>query len=216
MSAEATMSEEVKKEETTLSPTNLWMICTETIGRQPSPLLLDGPAPCVLERPASPIFGMDNGVNQQPSDTIAKLSMDYKKCGFMSTIQVQMVGMEACLPKREHPGSFVDYISIYANLDRPLTLLPGRRARIPLGFTCIPPIGTTIRVESLYNLALQFGVSVLAAEIVILPDVASRSESSIVLFNSDATESFYVNHGDKVGHMILEQHAVCPVLPVKK
>ena len=86
--------------------------------------------------------------------------------------------------------------------DRPnKILIPPRATRaIPTGLIIVPPVGYSIFLSSRSGMARDRSIFVPNAPAIIDPDY--RGELTVLLYNG-GIESHYVQHGDRVGQMIL-------------
>ena len=119
----------------------------------------------------------------------------------MTMLYVKKLFPEAKLPVRATPGS-AGY-DLAASDGK--TILPGGRDLIATGLSIKIPQGTYGRIAPRSGLAVRCGIQVGAGVI----DSDYTGEIKIVLFNSDPTNSFVINPGDRIAQLILEK-IECP------
>ena len=86
---------------------------------------------------------------------------------------------------------------------RPIYLRPGRRDKVPLGFSLEIPAGYEVQLRPRSGLALRNGLMMVNAPGTI--DSSYRGEVCAILYNS-GDEDFVVERGDRIAQMVL-----CPV-----
>ena len=86
-----------------------------------------------------------------------------------------------------------------------LTLGPGERAVVPTGTSIALPEGFVGYVMPRSGLAAKYGISLVNAPGVI--DAGYRGEIKVVLINTDATESFSVQPGDRIAQLVVSPMA---------
>lgn len=89
---------------------------------------------------------------------------------------------------------------VRAFLKEPVTILPGKRALIPLGLRVALPPGYEVDVRPRSGLALKHGITVLNSPGTLDSDY--RDENSVLLINH-GEEPFVVNPGDRIGQWVL-------------
>ena len=113
---------------------------------------------------------------------------------------VKRLRPEAVLPRFAHPDdSGMDVCACEARV-----LLPGERAKIPLGLAFQPPPGTEIQLRPRSGLAIRHGISMVNTPATI--DEGYRGEVCAILINHGA-EPFRVEVGMRVAQIV-----VCPIL----
>lgn len=115
-------------------------------------------------------------------------------------IQVKNMGQNA-LPAYATPLSAG--MDLRANLDEPVTLLPGQRALVPTGLQIALPEGYEAQVRPRSGLALKHGVTVLNSPGTI--DADYRGEVRVLLVNL-GQEPFVVDHGERIAQMVVARH----------
>lgn len=94
-------------------------------------------------------------------------------------------------------------MDLRANLEEPITLEPLQRAMIPTGLFIELEEGYEVQVRPRSGLAAKSGVTVLNSPGTI--DADYRGEIKVILVNL-SSQSFVVNHGDRVAQMIIARH----------
>ena len=115
-------------------------------------------------------------------------------------LRVRRVRPDAVLPRFAHPDD--SGMDVCACEDR--VLLPGERAKIPLGIAFAPPPGTEIQLRPRSGLAIRDGISMVNTPATI--DEGSRGEVCAILINH-GSEPFHVEKGMRVAQAVL-----CPIL----
>jgi len=90
---------------------------------------------------------------------------------------------------------------IRANIDEPIELKPGNRTLIKTGLYFQIPLGYELQVRSRSGLALKNGVMVLNSPGTV--DSGYRGEVGVILYNTDNSESFAVNNGDRIAQGVI-------------
>ena len=90
---------------------------------------------------------------------------------------------------------------IRANIDEPIELKPGNRTLIKTGLYFQIPLGYELQVRSRSGLALKNGVMVLNSPGTV--DSGYRGEIGVILYNTDNSESFVVNSGDRIAQGVI-------------
>ena len=126
-------------------------------------------------------------------------------------LRVQLLHPDAVLPSRQHPGDAgVDLVAVEA-----ATLAAGGgRATISTGLAVEVPTGWAGLVCPRSGLAARHGIGVVNGPGVI--DAGYRGEVCVVLYNSDPTESFRINVGDRVAQLVLTPVALGEVVEVQQ
>lgn len=94
-------------------------------------------------------------------------------------------------------------MDLRANLEEPITLEPLQRAMIPTGLFIELEEGYEAQVRPRSGLAAKSGVTVLNSPGTI--DADYRGEIKVILVNL-SSQTFVVNHGDRVAQMIIARH----------
>ncbi|HMQ75092.1 MAG TPA: dUTP diphosphatase [Flavobacteriales bacterium] len=94
-------------------------------------------------------------------------------------------------------------LDLRANLDAPITLVPGQRALIPTGLYLELPEGTEAQVRPRSGLAFKHGITVLNSPGTI--DADYRGEVGVLLINH-GTEPFTVNDGERIAQLVVARY----------
>lgn len=92
--------------------------------------------------------------------------------------------------------------------DQPVTLLPGKRAAIPTGLQIAIPMGYEAQVRARSGLAKNHGIAMVNGPGTIDSDF--RGEICVLMINTDASEPFLVQRGDRIAQLV-----VAPVVQVE-
>ena len=123
----------------------------------------------------------------------------------MSTLRVYRMRADAVIPRYKTSGAAG--MDLAACLDSPLTIAPGRTARVPTGLRIALPTGHEGQVRPRSGLAARHAVTVLNAPGTIDEDY--RGEVQVLLVNH-GTEPFTIETGDRIAQLI-----VAPVTQVE-
>jgi dUTP pyrophosphatase len=93
-------------------------------------------------------------------------------------------------------------VDLRANIDAPITLVPGERKLIPTGIYIGLPDGYEAQVRPRSGLALKHGISVCNTPGTIDPDYSGQI--GVVLINH-GQENFIVNDGERIAQMIISK-----------
>lgn len=131
------------------------------------------------------------------------------------TIQIKRLHEDAHLPFRATQESVGYDLFAYSKTEtgRPNKLLiPPRSTRaVPTGLIIVPPPGYSIFIASRSGLAAKHSLFVTNSPGVVDPDY--RGEIMVLLYNG-GHEAFYVEHGTRVGQMILLPYKSFPYTEV--
>lgn len=117
----------------------------------------------------------------------------------MNKITVKCVASKgAIVPEYKTTGAAG--ADLYAFLNSPVTILPGKSAMIPTGLFFEIPEGYEIQVRPRSGLAAKNGVTVLNTPGTIDSDY--RGEICIILINL-GEKDFTVNNGDRIAQMVI-------------
>lgn len=94
-------------------------------------------------------------------------------------------------------------MDLRASIEAPMVLKPLERAIVPTGLFIELPVGFEAQVRPRSGLAARFGITVLNSPGTI--DADYRGEIKIILINL-SSESFTINHGDRIAQMIISRH----------
>ena len=113
------------------------------------------------------------------------------------SLRIKRLDPRAVLPRRAHAGD--------AGLDlhalEEFELAPGARAQVPTGIAIALPPGTAGLVIPRSGLAARNGISVVNAPGLI--DEGYRGELQVLLLNTDATETFRAQAGDRIAQLVI-------------
>ena len=123
----------------------------------------------------------------------------------MAKLRVYKMRADAVVPRYKTSGAAG--MDLAACLDTPLTLAPGRTARVPTGLQIALPAGHEGQVRPRSGLAARHGVTVLNAPGTIDEDY--RGEVQVLLVNH-GDEAFTIQSGDRIAQLI-----VAPVTQVE-
>jgi len=111
-------------------------------------------------------------------------------------------------PLYAHPGDAgADLVSTIS-----VTLAPGERAVVPTGISIALPDGFAAFVMPRSGLAARHGVGLVNSPGTI--DAGYRGEISVIMINSDATESFSVSVGDRIAQLVIQPVTRARFVPV--
>lgn len=94
-------------------------------------------------------------------------------------------------------------MDIRANLSEPISIAPMERKLIPTGLFIELPKGFEAQIRPRSGLALKHGITLMNAPGTI--DADYRGEIGIILVNL-STETFVVNHGERIAQMIIAKY----------
>lgn len=95
-------------------------------------------------------------------------------------------------------------MDIRANLDAPITLMPGERRLIPTGLFIALPEGYEAQIRPRSGLAIKHGITVLNSPGTI--DADYRGEVGIILINH-SDKAFVIEDGERVGQMVVARYS---------
>jgi dUTP pyrophosphatase len=116
----------------------------------------------------------------------------------MATLRVYRMRPNALVPRYETSGAAG--MDLAACLDTPLTIAPGRTARVPTGLQIALPHGHEGQVRPRSGLAARHGITVLNAPGTIDEDY--RGEVQVLLVNHGA-EAFTIESGDRIAQLVV-------------
>jgi dUTP pyrophosphatase len=105
-------------------------------------------------------------------------------------------------PLPEYATAGAAGVDLRANIDAPITLVPGERKLIPTGIYIGLPDGYEAQVRPRSGLALKHGISVCNTPGTIDPDYSGQI--GVVLINH-GQENFIVNDGERIAQMIISK-----------
>jgi dUTP pyrophosphatase len=121
-------------------------------------------------------------------------------------IQFQKLFPDTQLPSYAHPGDAG--MDLYAHDD--VTLAPGTRKAISLGFALAVPTGYVSRILDRSGLALNHGLHCLAGVV----DSCYRGEYKAIIINL-GQEEYKIEKGDRVAQLLIQPVEICEIEEVK-
>lgn len=119
-------------------------------------------------------------------------------------LKVVRLEKDARIPARSNPtDAGADLFSTEA-----VMIHPGERKALCTGIAIEIPEGFYGRVAPRSGLAAKHGVDVLAGVV----DSSYRGEIKVVLLNTDKSNTFHVEKGDRIAQLIIESHFNFPFL----
>lgn len=113
----------------------------------------------------------------------------------------QRIIPEAVLPSRGTAHSAgLDLSAAWEGGPETIRVLPGSRALIGTGLKVAIPYGYYGQIHPRSGLAVKGGIDVLAGVL----DADYRGEIKIVLYNSDQSQTFFVNKGMKIAQLLVK------------
>lgn len=116
----------------------------------------------------------------------------------MATLRVYRMRADAVVPRYNTSGAAG--MDLAACLASPLTLAPGRTARVPTGLQIALPAGHEGQVRPRSGLAARHGVTVLNAPGTVDEDY--RGEVQVLLINH-GDKAFTIQSGDRIAQLIV-------------
>ena len=111
-------------------------------------------------------------------------------------------------PRYAHPGD--------AGMDLVATegveLGPLQRALVATGVSIALPPGYVGWVTPRSGLAIRHGISMVNAPGII--DAGYRGEIKVVLWNTDGSQAFVVNPGDRIAQLVVTPHSTAQMIPL--
>lgn len=126
----------------------------------------------------------------------------------METLKIKLLTDKSKIPTRANStDAGLDLYSI-----EKLALIPNTRRLIRTGISLEIPEGYYGRVAPRSGLAVKSGIDVFAGVV----DSSYRGELCVVLFNSDKSNPFLINEGDRIAQLIIEKHYNFPIEEVSQ
>ena len=120
------------------------------------------------------------------------------------TLKVRLLDPDGRLPARSNQtDAGADLFSAES-----LMIHPGERATVSTEISLEIPEGFYGRVAPRSGLASKHGVDVLAGVV----DSGYRGEVKVVLLNTDKSNTFFVEKGDRIAQIIIEAHFNLPIV----
>ncbi|MEN9740969.1 MAG: hypothetical protein RLZ72_1235 [Actinomycetota bacterium] len=111
-------------------------------------------------------------------------------------------------PSYAHPGDAgADIIA-----SESLVLAPGERALVKTGLSIALPNGYVAFVMPRSGLALKHGIALVNSPGTI--DAGYRGEIGVIMLNTDQTESFTINAGDRIAQLVIQPVVRAEFVPV--
>lgn len=126
----------------------------------------------------------------------------------MATLRVRRLDPRAVLPRRAHPG---DAGHDLCALDA-LVLEPGERAMVPTGIAVELPEGHAGWVVPRSGLAARHGIALVNAPGLI--DAGYRGEVRVLLLNTDRSEPYAIDAGERIAQLVVAAVAAPEVVEV--
>ena len=114
------------------------------------------------------------------------------------------------IPTYSHPGDAGADLSSAENL----VLHPGERATVATGVSIALPAGFVVFVVPRSGLAAKHGITVVNSPGTV--DAGYRGELKVTLLNTDLSEPFTINKGDRIAQMIVMPVVQARFIPVDK
>ena len=131
-----------------------------------------------------------------------------KRKAVKPTIEVRVVrlahGKGLDLPTYQTSGAAGMDLIAAVPARTPLRLSPGARALVPTGLILELPMGTEAQVRPRSGLALRHGITVLNSPGTIDSDY--RGEIMVLLINTDPSEDFTIDRGERIAQMVIQRH----------
>jgi dUTP pyrophosphatase len=128
----------------------------------------------------------------------------YRTEADVPNLKVVRLEKDARIPARSNPtDAGADLFSTEA-----VMIHPGERKTLCTGIAIEIPEGFYGRVAPRSGLAAKQGVDVLAGVV----DSSYRGEIKVVLLNTDKSNTFHVEKGDRIAQLIIESHFNLPFL----
>ncbi|MBI4883810.1 MAG: dUTP diphosphatase [Actinobacteria bacterium] len=118
----------------------------------------------------------------------------------MLSVPIMQLDAELPLPSYAHPGDAG--LDLRAR-DSGVVAAGGGRLLMPTGISVAIPIGYAGLVLPRSGTALSHGLTVVNAPGLI--DAAYRGEIKVILLNTDASEPFHVNRGDRIAQLVVQR-----------
>ena len=114
-------------------------------------------------------------------------------------ISLQLLDEQMPVPSYAHPSDAG--ADLYAR--ESVVLAPGQRALIRTGIALALPVGYVGLVHPRSGLAAKHGITVVNAPGTV--DAGYRGEIMVTLLNTDSSESFTVNRGDRIAQLVIQK-----------
>lgn len=114
-------------------------------------------------------------------------------------VKIKRLDKELPVPCYAHQGDAG--CDLYSTIDQEIP--PVSRALIPTGIAISLPEGYAAFIQPRSGLAAKHGISIVNTPGLI--DSHYRGEIKIILINTDSSESFSINRGDKIAQMVIQK-----------
>lgn len=115
-------------------------------------------------------------------------------------IQFQRLSSNPSIPLPTYATDGAAGFDLRACLSQPVSIGPGGRALIGIGFCCAVPAGHELQIRPRSGLAVDYGITVGNTPGTVDSDY--RGEVKVLLFNQGG-EWFEINHGDRIAQSVL-------------
>lgn len=115
-------------------------------------------------------------------------------------VQIQMLDTELEIPRYAKDGD----AGVDLRSTEKLVLEPGQRALVKTGIAIALPAGYVGLVHPRSGLAVKHGITVVNAPGTI--DSGYRGEIMVCLLNTDRSESFSIERGDRIAQLIIQKY----------
>ncbi|WP_431709599.1 dUTP diphosphatase [Glutamicibacter uratoxydans] len=114
-------------------------------------------------------------------------------------ISLQLLDEQMPVPSYAHPSD----AGADLHARESVVLAPGQRALIRTGIALALPVGYVGLVHPRSGLAAKHGITVVNAPGTV--DAGYRGEIMVTLLNTDSSESFTVNRGDRIAQLVIQK-----------
>lgn len=115
-------------------------------------------------------------------------------------VQIQILDTELEIPRYAKDGD----AGVDLRSTKKLILEPGQRALVKTGIAIALPVGYVGLVHPRSGLAVKHGITVVNAPGTI--DSGYRGEIMVCLLNTDRSESFSIERGDRIAQLIIQKY----------
>lgn len=130
----------------------------------------------------------------------------------MTKIEFRKLAHAKDLPLPSYESSSAAGMDIRAALEAPVVLKPGERTLIPTGLQMAVPEGFEAQIRPRSGLAIRNGITMLNSPGTIDSDY--RGEVKVIAINH-GTETFTVEHGDRIAQMVIAPVTQFPIQEVE-
>ena len=115
-------------------------------------------------------------------------------------LEIPLVRVEADLQVPEYAKPGDAGVDLRSRVD--VTIAPGERALVPTGLRIAIPDGYAGFVQPRSGLALRHGITCLNSPGLI--DSGYRGELAVLLINTDRTEAFRIERGERIAQLVIQ------------